>query len=203
VLFLYIETNLIMAIAKGQDEQAEQLLNNIPANICLMIPSICYMEAIVALQNERKRRKDFLNNVKLEITESERSLTSDVSSLVNDLEKARLAYDQFLNEFEGRFLDAITLVRTKVTSIDLPLNSLIATLTDPILSKEKQLRDNLILQCILDHAQLHPTEQKVLLTSNSVEFGKPEVQQILQQFGIIKDFTNTKSFMGWLGSQNI
>jgi len=90
VLFLYIETNLIMAIAKGQDEQAEQLLNNIPANICLMIPSICYMEAIVALQNERKRRKDFLNNVKLEITESERSLTSDVSSLVNDLEKARL-----------------------------------------------------------------------------------------------------------------
>jgi len=108
-----------------------------------------------------------------------------------------------LNEFEGRFLDAITLVRTKVTSIDLPLNSLIATLTDPILSKEKQLRDNLILQCILDHAQLHPTEQKVLLTSNSVEFGKPEVQQILQQFGIIKYFTNTKSFMGWLGSQNI
>ncbi len=203
MLFLYIETNLIMAIAKGQDEQAEQLLNNIPANICLMIPSICYMEAIVALQNERKRRKDFLNNVKLEITESERSLTSDVSSLVNDLEKARLAYDQFLNEFEGRFLDAITLVRTKVTSIDLPLNSLIATLTDPILSKEKQLRDNLILQCILDHAQLHQTEQKVLLTSNSVEFGKPEVQQILQQFGIIKYFTNTKSFMGWLGSQNI
>jgi hypothetical protein len=80
---------------------------------------------------------------------------------------------------------------------------LTATFTDPILKEEKQLRDNLLLQCILDHAQRHPNGQKVMLTGNSSEFGQLEVQQVLKQFGIIKYFTNTKDFLGWLKNQNI
>ncbi|MCP2728532.1 PIN domain-containing protein [Symplocastrum sp. BBK-W-15] len=192
-----------MAIAKGQDEAAPEFLINPPSDICLMIPSICYMEAIVAFQNEQKRRKTFQQNINNEISESKRNLSSSLGSLVNDLEKARLACDQLFNEFEGQFLDAITLVRTKVTSIDLPLNSLTATLTDPILKEEKQLRDNLILQCILDHAQRHPTQIKVLLSGNYKEFGKVEVQDSLKQLGIIKYFTNTKNLLGWLGNKNI
>jgi len=202
-VILYIETNLIMAIAKGQDEQAEQMLNNMPVNVDLRIPTVCYMEAIVALETERKRRKNFLENVKTEIRELNRNHTSDVSSLVSQLETLRLAYDKSLNDFKEKFLNSITLIRTKATSIELPLNSLTATFTDPILKEEKQLRDNLLLQCILDHAQLHPNEQKVMLTGNSSEFGQLEVQKILKQFGISKYFTNTKDFLGWLQKQNI
>ncbi len=202
-MILYIETNLIMAIAKGQDEQAEQMLNNMPVNVDLRIPTVCYMEAIVALETERQRRNKFLENVETEIKQLKRDLTSDVSSLVSQLETLRLAYDKSLNDFEEKFVNSIILIRTKAESIELPLNSLRATFTDPILKKERQLRDDLLLQCILDDAQLHRNEQKVLLTGNSSDFGGAEVQQVLKKSGIIEYFRNTTEFLRWLQKQNI
>jgi len=62
--------------------------------------------------------------------------------------------------------------------------------------------DNLILQCILSHASLHSNENKVFISGNSNDFGKPEVQKALRDAGVIKYFTQTQNFLDWLQSQS-
>ena len=46
MVVLYIETNFLMSVAKGQDPQADSLLQNTPSSVRLAIPGICYMEAL-------------------------------------------------------------------------------------------------------------------------------------------------------------
>lgn len=53
-MILYIETNFLMGIAKGQDPQAQNLLLNTPTSIAIVIPSICYVEALTTLEQEEK-----------------------------------------------------------------------------------------------------------------------------------------------------
>lgn len=50
-----------MGLAKGQDEQAENLLQNTPISVRLAVPSICFLEALTTLEQEEKYNKDFLN----------------------------------------------------------------------------------------------------------------------------------------------
>ncbi|BAY04949.1 hypothetical protein ACOWPH_07085 [Anabaena sp. PCC 7938] len=61
--------------------------------------------------------------------------------------------------------------------------------------------DNLILECILDHAQLHPQEDKAFISNNSKDLGKPEVQISLRNAGI-KYFTITQDFLNWFNSRS-
>ena len=49
---------------------------------------------------------------------------------------------------------------------------------------EQHVIDKLILECIVHHARLHPDEIKIFLSSNSKEFGKREVTEILQDSGV-------------------
>jgi hypothetical protein len=60
--------------------------------------------------------------------------------------------------------------------------------------------DKVILECIIQHACLHPDMTKVFLSSNSQEFGKPEVGDIFRDAGILY-FSKTQNFLGWLQSQ--
>ena len=41
-MILYLETNFLMSIAKGQDAEAGILLRSTPETVRLAIPSICY-----------------------------------------------------------------------------------------------------------------------------------------------------------------
>ena len=66
---------------------------------------------------------------------------------------------------------------------------------------EKHIIDKIILECIVNHANLHPDEVKVFLSSNSHEFGKREVAEILQDANI-QYFKKTQNFIGWLKSQS-
>ena len=49
---------------------------------------------------------------------------------------------------------------------------------------EQHVIDKLILECIVHHARLHPDELKIFLSSNSKEFGKREVTEILRDSGV-------------------
>ncbi len=60
--------------------------------------------------------------------------------------------------------------------------------------------DNLILQCIASHANHHPNDQKSFVSGNTKDFGKQEVQEVLNS-AKIKYFSNTKNFLSWLQSQ--
>jgi hypothetical protein len=52
-----------MGIATGRDSKAEFLLNNLSININLFRPSICYLELLVALENEIKRKENFIHSL--------------------------------------------------------------------------------------------------------------------------------------------
>ncbi|MFM6001768.1 MAG: hypothetical protein ACKPE3_02680 [Sphaerospermopsis kisseleviana] len=54
--------------------------------------------------------------------------------------------------------------------------------------------DNLILQSILDHAQLYPQENKEFISNNSKDFGTSEVKNALEPAGI-RYLTMTQHFL--------
>ncbi|MBW4503977.1 MAG: hypothetical protein KME57_31575 [Scytonema hyalinum WJT4-NPBG1] len=71
------------------------------------------------------------------------------------------------------------------------------SLNRPIL--EKHVIDKIILQCIVHHARLHPDGIKVFLSSNSKEFGKREVTEVLRDTGV-EYFNKSQNLLGWLQS---
>ncbi|MEG4275751.1 MULTISPECIES: hypothetical protein [unclassified Microcoleus] len=54
----------------------------------------------------------------------------------------------------------------------------------------------------MNHAQLHPNEVKVFWSNNTKEFGLPKVRDALREVGIMKYFSVTEDFLGWLQSQS-
>ncbi|MBD2384566.1 PIN domain-containing protein [Cylindrospermum sp. FACHB-282] len=205
---LYVETNFLMSIAKGQDLEADQLLRNSLASLHIVIPDICYIEAIKTYKILRKDRLQFETEMKKQINESSRDKTSThAKSFLGHLEQAYIENALLLNDIQGRLSETINCLLTNAELIN--LNSIIIqeianqTLIEEILPIKNDIMDNLILQCILSHANLHPAEEKVFLSGNNKDFGKPEVQEALRNAGINKYFTNTQNFLEWLKSQSI
>ncbi len=71
-VLLYVETNFLMSIAKGQDELAENFLLNIPTSVRLAIPNICYVESLLTLEQESKYSQDFLRTLDIQVNEAQR-----------------------------------------------------------------------------------------------------------------------------------
>ena len=67
--------------------------------------------------------------------------------------------------------------------------------------EDKHLVDKIILECIIQHARLHPDITKVFLSANTKEFGRREIVQLLQDTDI-RYFSKTTNFLGWLQTQN-
>ncbi|WP_094348496.1 PIN domain-containing protein [Nostoc sp. 'Peltigera membranacea cyanobiont' 210A] len=198
-MIIYVETNFLMSIAKGQDSQAQELLQNPPSSLRIVVPSICFVESLTTLEQEEKYNLDFLRNLDIQINQAERDNSSNARSLLSHLEKSRISFLQRSNEVKERF--------------DVAFNRLINTSEMIILSKdifqltlnraifEKHIIDRIILECIIFHAGLHPNENKVFLSSNSKEFGRREVLEILRDREI-QYFNKTQNFLGWLQSQS-
>lgn len=196
-----------MSIAKGQDPEADTLLQNTPESVYIAIPSICYMEALSIWEKEKEYNQQFQAELDKRIDDSKRDKTStNAKGLVSHLEQARISNKERLNDIQARLYEAIDRLFTKAEMIT--LNAVILqqiteiTLLEPETSLIKNdIMDNLILQCILHHASLHPTEEKVLVSGNTKDFGTPAVQQALQDTGINNYFSRTQNFLGWLQSQ--
>ncbi len=188
-----------MGIAKGQDPQAKNLLLNTPTSVCLAMPSICYVEALTTLEQEEKYNKDFLRSLDIQINEAERDKTSQKSQLLLSLLKqSKVSFVEHKNEIIQGFDTAFNQLLSKAEEIPLATEIIQESFEKNIL--EKHLIDKLILECIIHHARLHVSETKVFLSSNSQEFGKREVVEILQNSGI-QYFNKTQNFLGWLQSQ--
>lgn len=189
-----------MSLAKGQDPQAQQLLLNTPLSLHLVIPSICYIEALSTLEKEEQFSKRFLRELDIRIIEARRDRTSvNAASLLTILEQSRTSFTDRLNDIQVRFYDALNLLCSKAEMITLNNDILQNSLDKNIL--EKELIDRLILNYIIHHASLHTTEDKVFLSCNTKDFGKPEVRETLHNAGVIEYFSNTQAFLGWLSSQ--
>ncbi len=199
-VILYVETNFLMSIAKGQDELAENFLQNTPTSVCLAIPSICYIESLGTLEQEDKYNQDFSRRLDIQVNEAGRDKTSQNAKLVvNYLKQAKISFLQRNNDTEKRFYIALNQLFTKAEEIPLTTEIIHGSLARNIL--EKHLMDKLIIECTVHHARLHPDEIKIFLSSNSKEFGRREVIEVLRDSGI-QYFNKTQNFLGWLQSQS-
>ena len=76
-VILYLETNFLLAMAKGQNGLADKILQNPIEDLTIAIPSICLMESLVAWENPQKRSKSFTQAVRIEISEAKRNIRSE------------------------------------------------------------------------------------------------------------------------------
>ncbi|MEG4581296.1 PIN domain-containing protein [Microcoleus sp. MON1_C5] len=190
-----------MSIATGREAEAIMLLRDLSSSVQLVIPSVCYMEAWSAFEDELKRQNSFKEQLSRQISETKRDVTSEkVASLSFNLEESLVYYLERIDEIELRLREAISLMSYNAEMIALNPEIIQATLNTPIIKKDPT--DNLILHSILSHARSHSTETKVFLSGNVKEFGLPEVQDVLREAGITKYFAVTKNFLGWLQSQS-
>ncbi len=190
-----------MGIAKGQDPQAEDLLLQTPTSVSLAVPSICYVEALTTLEQEEKYNKDFIGRLDIQINEADRDKNSENAQLLLSLlNQSKVKFLERINVIKERFYLAFNQLSSEAEIITLNPAMIQESLERNIL--QKHLIDKLILECIIHHARLHPSETKVFLSSNSKEFGKREVVEILQNSGI-QYFNKTQNFLGWLQSQSL
>ena len=204
---LYIETNFLMAIAKGQDLQAETLLCRPPCSVRILIPNICYIEAISVFKIEKQAKLSFENEMKSKIKEARRDLTSNhAQSFCGHLEQAVIENRSLLNHIQSRLDNVIDRGISRAESIYLDSDRLQdickSMLTEPeTLLIRNDIMDNLILQCILNHANSHHGEDKAFISNNSKDFGKSEVKEALSNAGITY-FTVTQHFLDWFNSRS-
>ncbi|MEH1937482.1 MAG: PIN domain-containing protein [Nostoc sp.] len=199
-MILYVETNFLMSIAKGQDELAENFLQNIPISVSLVIPSICYVESLATLEQEDKYNEDFIRRLDIQVNEAARDKTSQNAQLVvNYFKQAKISFLQRKNDTETRFYTGLTQLFSKAEEIPLTTEIIHENRVRNIL--EKHFMDKFIIECIVHHARLHPDEIKIFLSANSKEFGRREVIEVLRDSGI-QYFNKTQNFLGWLESQS-
>ncbi|WP_199337886.1 PIN domain-containing protein [Nostoc sp. FACHB-280] len=195
-----------MAIAKGRDLQAENLLRNPPQSLHIVIPAICYIEALSTWEKEKYYTKKFAQELDKQINNSKRDLTSpNAKNFLSYLEQVKILNVSLLNDIQGRLSNAIEIILEKAELIQ--LEQLIiqdiaqATIIQPeTLPIQNDIIDNLILRSIIEHANSHNQSVKVFLSGNTNDFGKQEVKTALHNAGI-KYFTQTQNFLGWLQSQ--
>ena len=195
-----------MAVAKGRDLEAGQLLRNLSPLIRLAIPAICYVEVINTYRIDKQNQLKFQAEMEKQINEAMRDKISVHADLFQvSLERASIENLLLLNDVQDRLSEVIELLTENSEMINFD-NNIIKDISDKIFIQtetlliKNDLMDNLILQCIVSHANQHPNNQKVFISGNTKDFGKKEVQEILNS-AKIKYFSNTKNFLGWLESQ--
>lgn len=196
MVILYVETNFPVGIAKGQDSVAADLLARTPSSVRLVMPGICYMEALSVLKSEKKQRRKFRSELETQIREVGRDVVSRPARvLVPRLEDANIRLERLQNQVEDRLCLALDDLAKKAALIDLTAEMVQQSLRLGVLDDRT---DNLILSCIVAHARSHPSERKAFLSANSTDFEQSAVGEILSDVGV-KYFRQAGDFLGWLG----
>ena len=198
---LYLETNFMMAIAKGRDGLVENILQNPPDDLTIAIPSICLMESLVAWEREQKRSQSFRQAVEIEINEAKRNnILQDAQSVVSFLLASMTAYEKLLVDFEKRFENVFEILKNKVELIHPKIEDIQRIFPQPLLNKSTERRDAFILRCILDHAQANSEETKAFFSENIKQFGQSDVRESFREVGITY-FSKIENLQGWLSSR--
>lgn len=197
-VILYLETNFIIAMAKGRNGLGDNIWQNSPENLTIAMPSICLMESLVAWEKEQKRSQSFRQAVLIEISEAQRNVRSeDARSMADFLDRSVITHEKLLLELENRFENILEILKNRVELIEPKIENFQSTLKEPWLSKKSERRDDFILQCILDHAGSNLDKIKAFFSENSKQFGQSAVRDVLRETGI-RYFSNLENLQGWL-----
>lgn len=206
MITLYIETNFFITFAKNQDKDTDDLVDSKHPDkmslIKISTPSICCMEALSVLEDERNNSNRFKDDLDAERNKLQRDINSQNSKEIQkSLEKAIIESKARINNINIRLVKVLEWAANNVELINLESSILITSLNEQFIPDPT---DNLILHCILNHAKTSPkkslNDQKVLLSGNSKDFGTKEIKEILSAAGIQKYVASTGDFFKWLQS---
>lgn len=198
MIIIYLETNSIMAIAKGRNKELEDLVYQSSDKLKFVIPSICLMETLVAIEREDKRSQSFSQTLQIEMNEAKRNKElSNSTSFVNYLESSLIDYDDILTDFRNRFLKILEYLKNHGELIEPRIEMLESTLNTPLIPGKNQKRDDFILQVILVHAQNNLSMSKVFFSENTKDFDNTNIQQVLANVGI-NYFSKVSNLQRWL-----
>ena len=201
MIIIYLESNSIMAIAKGRNKELEDFVYHSSENLKFVIPSICLMETLVAIEREEKRSQSFTQTIQIEMNEGKRNKELNNSqSFVNYLESSLIDYDDILTDFKKRFLNILEYLKNHGELIEPSIKMLEATLNNPLLPGKNQRRDDFILQVILVHAENNLSINKAFFSENTKEFGNTNIQQVLASSGI-NYFSKISNLDRWINNQ--
>ncbi|GCL37860.1 MULTISPECIES: PIN domain-containing protein [Sphaerospermopsis] len=201
MIIIYLETNSIMAIAKGRNKELEDFVYQSSDKLKFVIPSICLMETLVAIEREDKRSQSFSQTLQIEMNEAKRNKElSNSTSFVNYLESSLIDYDDILTDFRNRFLKILEYLKNHGELIEPRIEMLESTLNAPLIPGKNQKRDDFILQVILVHAQNNLSMSKVFFSENTKDFDNTNIQQVLANVGI-NYFSKVSNLQRWLNEQ--
>ncbi|MDY6803347.1 MAG: PIN domain-containing protein [Cyanobacteriota bacterium] len=199
-VILYLETNFLLAMAKGRNGSMEEILQTSTENVTIAIPSICLMESLVAWEKEEKRSQSFSQKVKIEISEAKRNVRcEDARYVAESLEKSLISYNNLLLDLDKRFKNVFEILKNRAELIHPKIENLQSTLNEPRLTQKWERRDDFILQCILDHASSNQDKTKAFFSENSKQFRQSAVRDVLTEKGI-RYFSNSSNLQSWLQS---
>ena len=167
-VFLYVETNFPMSCATGRSPEADIILRDRPPSLRLIIPSVCFMEALSVFEAEERRHRRQLDSLSLQLKEVKRNvLSSIIPSLADHLDRASDESALLFEEFEARLFQALELLGSGAELIHPTPVILLASRANLLVEDPT---DNLILASVLDHAKNHPSETKAFLSENRKDF---------------------------------
>lgn len=117
---LYVETHLIVGLAKGQDRAARVMIDGDAPPFRLVMPGICCMEALSVFERDDKQRRIFRESLVAQFREAQRDLMSvHAAAVAVYLTQAILEFDETTNEIETRLVEALS--RISVVAEIIPL----------------------------------------------------------------------------------
>jgi len=198
---IYLETNSLMAMAKGRNKELEDFIYSDNDKLKFVIPSICLMESLVAIEREEKRSNSFSQTAKIEISEAKRSKElSHSQSFANYLDISLIDYDKSLRDFRKRFLHILAYFKIHGELIEPNIAMLEKTFSQPLLLGNKKRRDDFIIQVILAHAENNLAITKAFFSENTKEFTNSNIPQFLANLGITY-FSQISNLKAWLNQQ--
>ena len=193
-MILYLETNFVMSLARGQELRASEVLALPEGLLRIAMPDVCLMEAWIVFERTREAERAFIRELDSRILQAGRDLVSSQSQVLADaLQQAIDEQGTASSDAEQRFHSALRAITQRCELITPTAAAVERSLISRNLPFE---RDSLIFATIQEHAQANATEERILLTDDR-DYKTPA-----EDMGL-KFFARGEAFLGWFNSLEI
>jgi hypothetical protein len=195
---LYIETNFLVGLAKGQDPGGSRLVSA-PPPCRVAIPGICLMEALSRFEADAKQWRRHREQFNFVLREAKRDLESlHAASLAQHLEESLLGGEDLQREIRGRLETAMRWLADHAEQVPVGPDLIRDHLDNRLVIEDPT--DNLILHSVMYHARSNPDGPLAFASENVQDFESLVISQQLASLGI-RYFRRVEAALGWLLSQ--
>ena len=169
------------------------ILRDRPDGLKLVMPSVCFMEALIWSEGQKKRHKTWLQSIDKELGEARRNFDSGDDPLIHHLDQVRTWSEVSSLESRNLLFQALEILGANAELIHPTPQILHASQRDSLILDQT---DNLILTSILEHSRGHPSATKLFLSENHNDFNQGKAKLALREAGI-KYFADASKFLQW------